>query len=451
MDTQKRNDTLTLIIVILVLLAGFYFRYVSVSETSTDGIFRNDAKEYFTYAYNLRHHHIYSKDPGFMEGTTQSVSPDAMRNPGYPLFLSLFIDAKPNSKIINSIIFSQLLISVITLLLLFLLYQKYLPVVFAAFATSMAAICPHLIVANSYILTETLFCFLIVCAALTISLFIETPTVMRGFLSGVLMALANLVRPGLLYLILPMAVFLMFHYNKQMGIKYFAVMVLGFLLIFSPWVIRNHKTVGAVTDNRLMINFLHHGMYPDFKFQGIQRSYGYPYRFDSRSNEISRNTSTVFEEIKKRFYEEPYTHSTWYLFKKPVAFWAWNNVQGAYMFIYPVTGSPYFSRILFKITYIVMKNMHGFIMLLGVLGMGMAWLPRNMTNLADRQIITARFISLLLIYYTAIHMAGFPLPRYSIPLRPLMYGMALFGIYFVFEFTKMHVRKNKNKADSARL
>jgi hypothetical protein len=35
---------------------------------------------------------------------------------------------------------------------------------------------------------------------------------------------------------------------------------------------------------------------------------------------------------------------------------------------------------------------------------------------------------MLLLYFTLIHMVGAPFPRYSFPLRPLFYGLALFPV-----------------------
>ncbi|MBW1644555.1 MAG: glycosyltransferase family 39 protein, partial [Deltaproteobacteria bacterium] len=421
-----------------------YFRYISVSETNVTNILRNDTKEYFSYAYNLRHNNIYSKDTGFIKNDKKPVIPDAIRNPGYPIFLSLFIDGKPSWEIINRILYTQLILSVLTLALLMFLYQKYLPLSFAAIALSMIAICPHLIVANSYILTETLFCFLIVFMGLMISVFIEKPTILRIFLAGLIMGLSNLVRPSILYFILFMMIFLVFHYKKKEGAKYSIALLLGFLLIFSPWIIRNYKTLGIMTDKSLMINYLHHGMYPGFKFKGMDKSYGNPYKFDPNSKKISKDVQSVLKEIKERFRKESEKHAIWYFLQKPLAFWAWNNVQGRYVFVYPVSSSPYLYRILFKMTYLFMKKIHWIVILFGFFGMFVVWLPRNKINIQNHSMLIARFISLLLIYYTAIHMIGFPLPRYSIPLRPFMYGMAFFSIFIILEFAKMHLRKNSN-------
>jgi hypothetical protein len=42
-----------------------------------------------------------------------------------------------------------------------------------------------------------------------------------------------------------------------------------------------------------------------------------------------------------------------------------------------------------------------------------------------------RYISALLIYFTVLHMVGAPFPRYSVPLRPFQYAMALYALQVI--------------------
>ena len=81
----------------------------------------------------------------------------------------------------------------------------------------------------------------------------------------------------------------------------------GFVLAYSPWVLRNLNAIGSTSDPTLMINALHHGMYPDFRYKDIPESTGFPYRFDPRSKEISRSKESVLKEIRRRFKERART------------------------------------------------------------------------------------------------------------------------------------------------
>jgi len=74
--------------------------------------------------------------------------------------------------------------------------------------------------------------------------------------------------------------------------------MIGFALAFLPWIGRNMITLNMSTDNRLMTGSLHHGMYPDFMYDGVPESRGYPYRHDPHSEEIGKNISSVLKEIE---------------------------------------------------------------------------------------------------------------------------------------------------------
>ena len=63
---------------------------------------------------------------------------------------------------IGWILFSQVIISTLTILFTFLLFDKFLSPLWSSGIVLLVALSPHLIITNSYILTETLFCFLLV-------------------------------------------------------------------------------------------------------------------------------------------------------------------------------------------------------------------------------------------------------------------------------------------------
>ena len=143
---------------ILIVISGFYIRYESALKTEVIKPLRSDAGQYFMYAYNLRHKHTYSHQVGNPGDLDSPVNPDAVRSPGYPLFLTLFVDGLPNKRMIGWILFSQVIISTLTILFTFLLFDKFLSPLWSSGIVLLVALSPHLIITNSYILTETLFC-----------------------------------------------------------------------------------------------------------------------------------------------------------------------------------------------------------------------------------------------------------------------------------------------------
>lgn len=156
---------------VLTIIIGFYLRNESASETRVVSPLRADTRDYYMYAYNLRHKQSYSRDISSLTNVEYPVTPDAVRSPGYPLFLSIFVDGPPDNRTISKIVFAQMILSTLILVLAFWLYTRFLSDFWAVAALLLTALSPHLIVANSYLLTETLFCLLLVLSGWLLSLF----------------------------------------------------------------------------------------------------------------------------------------------------------------------------------------------------------------------------------------------------------------------------------------
>jgi hypothetical protein len=424
-------------ILVLTTIIGFYLRYESGFETRVVAPFRADARDYYMYAYNLRHKQTYSRDITSLTDVRHPVEPDALRSPGYPLFLSIFVDGPPDNRTIVTIVFAQMILSNLVLVLAFCFYKRFLSGYWAVAALLLTALSPHLIVANSYLLTETLFCLLLILSGWLLSLFFFRPSLSLAAVSGLGLGIATLIRPGLQYFPLVLAAILVVHYGRRKGFYFVTALLFGYLLVLSPWIIRNIKVFHSISDDTLKINFLHHGMYPEFKYDGLDKSYGFPYRYDPRSGEISKSTASVLNEIERRFRDEPAQHLKWYLIRKPAIFWSWNIIQGlGDVFTYPIHQTPYQSNFFFRWTHRLMRYLHWPLVMLCAAGSLMVWLPRLKYIYPEKPLYVARFVAALLLYFTVIHVIGAPFPRYSIPLRPFLYGMAIFCLHLFYTSVK---------------
>ena len=443
-----------LIVFGVTLIVGFYLRYEAWRETMVRHPLQQDALDYFSYAYNLRHHKIYSKEFLQPPDSNHRPSPDALRSPGYPLFLATMVDGPPTRYLIKKIAFCQMVVSVLTLVLAFFLFQRFLSPPATMLATILLALSPHLVIFNEYILTETLFCFLLVSTGLTAWSLAKRSSVWLAALWGGVMGLATLVRPSLQFfpLVAAVLVFAGSGPPKKPGLA--LTMLLGFVVIISPWYLRNMVTLDKMSDPTLMINFLHHGLYPDFKYKQNPASHSIPYRFDPRSQEIRKDLRSVFTEIKNRFRNEPRRHLKWYLLKKPFIFWSWDTVQGhGDTIVYYLSQNPYTYRRFFQWTHKAMHLLHLPLVFLSLAGSLLVWLAPGSVG-GDRALVfIARFVSALLLYYTLIHMIGAPFPRYSVPLRPFQYAMGLFFIQQIwglaisgFRKIRSHAEESQNKA-----
>ncbi len=429
---SKRIARGSLVIFGVIIVIAFYLRSESWTETSVVRPLQKDAADYFYYAYNLRHHQTYSRAVIQPSDPNARITPDALRPPGYPLFLSLLVDGPPNRGLIKKIQFWQMILSTLTVVAACILCRCFLPPVWGYIAALLVALSPHLIIFNSYILTETLFGSMLVGLGLLICKYAGHPSRRLSILIGAVMALATLIRPSLQFFPVVLIFLIWLAFGRKAGLKLFGYIGLGFVLVLSPWYIRNLVTLNKAADKSLMINFLHHGMYPGFKYKQIEESYRRPYQYDPRSGQIGNNLQSVAVEILKRFREEPGVHLKWYLLDKPVSFWSWDMVQGhGDMYVYYVAQSPFKTRPLFQWVQKLMKFFHGPLVLLSILGSLMAWITPGLTAVKPAQLFMARFISALLLYYTALHMVGAPFPRYSVPLRPFQYAMAMYALHLI--------------------
>ncbi|MGB5511130.1 MAG: glycosyltransferase family 39 protein [Woeseiaceae bacterium] len=411
-------------------------RLGAVNATEVQNPIRADAADYYTYAVNLKKHRTYSR------ATISDTAPvpDAVRSPGYPVFLTMFVEDPPTQFMLWRIVAAQALLDSLTVLLALAIFRRFLPEGLALGAGLLTALSPHLISASTYLLTETLFVFLTTLSIwLLIKLFVDQNRVV-AIAAGAIIAAATLTRPTLQFFIIPAAGILYFVLARRDRLRLITPLLVGFVLVVSPWVIRNLGPIGSPTDPILSTLSLQHGMYPDFRYQDIPESTGIPYRYDPRSDEITESKGTVLREIGRRFSEEPVRHLEWYLLKKPITLLSWNIIAGAGgIFIYPVNSSPYLSQATYINTYIGMKALHWPLVILALFATVMIWTPVA-KGLPANTLFATRLLSLLMLYFLSLHVIVAPYPRYGIPLRPAIYGLALFQCWWIFTWLKHLLR-----------
>ncbi|MBV1916003.1 MAG: glycosyltransferase family 39 protein [Pseudomonadales bacterium] len=430
-NTQNTRALKTLNIVILFAIA-FGLRLYYINHTIIDTPVRADARDYYSYAFNMKNHHVYSRT----WPSNVTPKPDALRSPGYPAFISPFVTFPPTASMVWTITFWQALLDTLTVLLTFFLARQFFGIKLASFTALLTALSPHLISATSYLLTETLFSFLMTASMLAIVIAIRKNSNIIFLLAGILIALTSLTRPTIQYFIAPLAICLFIargylNLNKNVWIS----LILGFALVSIPWVARNMSALGASSDPTLTINTLHHGIYPDFMFQSDPATKGIPYRFDPNSPEISSSVHASVDEIIRRFRTEPLRHLKWYLIDKPVTFLSWNIVAGlGDVFIYPIVQSPYLDNPVFKSLHRLMYWLHWPLIILSIAACLAAWIPQKILNIDLDKLIPIRILSLLVLYFLAVHVVGAPFPRYSIPLRPINYILASWSLALLIRF-----------------
>jgi 4-amino-4-deoxy-L-arabinose transferase-like glycosyltransferase len=408
----------------LTLALSAYIQFTVVHRTVTDTPVRADSKRYFSYAYNLVHSRTYSDD-AIWNGEASVAVPDAIVSPGYPLFLAAIPGLKPADVFLLRVERVQAFLGVLSVLLAYLIGRRIMSAGGALATALLTALSPHLATISTYMLTESLFTFLLL-ASIQASLY-ALRSGRRGplLLAGATWGLCSMVRPTMQFLppLFVLAALLLPSLRKQL--KPALLVLAAFLAVQAPWTVRNQLLPADAPSESLMVKFLLHGSYPNFMFEDKPASYGYPYAFDPDSAGI-RDLPAVLGRIAGNFAAHPLKYAHWYLIGKPGAFLSWGIVNGfGDIYTYPPVHSPYLENQGFALVRLAMFWLHWPLMLLGLAGAALAcWRPQVL-GLDDQRRFQARLLAAIVFYAIAFHMVGAPFPRYAIPFRPLLFLFAV--------------------------
>lgn len=422
-------------------------RYEAFTRSEVPKYPHGDAAKYFLYAYNFKNFGIYGNpNMALLPADTDqavaesAITPDAFLTPGYPLFLSMFLGGGYEKSQADAARFVQVLLSTLTILMAYATFAQ-LGRLYGLGIAALMALSPHLVNMNLFLLTEPLFCFLLVATVWLLSRVNKTSSPLLFLLIGIILAIASLTRPwlqGYLFVLL-----------GYMAISKFRIRISNTLLIFvgaaiiaAPWILRNIQTVGTYTDPTLFLSSMHHGMYPDMMFEGREETLGYAYNADPKSPELGKSLGVNVEELRSRLNENPAEYLKWYLFGKTRTVLSWGIIAGAdAVLVYQVRNSPYFELPAFYLSSYYMEKVHTILMVLSLFGVAIVWLPVNLQYRTNEEIFVLRAISLLILYFLFVHSVLAPYPRYSIPMRPILYAMSLYPMLLLVE----RVRRNYYK------
>lgn len=426
------------VLLVCIIVLGFQMRLQVISQTEIENPVIADAQKYVLYAYNLTNFGIYTYADNGIKGHPEQLKPDALITPGYPLFLSVFIGNGFTPSQYYVTLLSQALLSTLTILFSYFLFLR-LGKGWALLASLLVACSPHLINMNVYLLTETLFCFLLVLFLMLCSRLKDDTNIWVFFATGLALGLATLTRPwtqGFIFLLLPL---LSLTLTQQRLFKPLIVLA-GFASVILPWMIRNYLAIGMVTDTTLSFTSVYHGMYPDMMYNFMPESLGFPYRFDPWGQNMTLSSQIVLDELYRRAAEKPWIYFQWYAWGKLSAVFSWSILGGlGDVFQYPLLKSPFHEFNHISVIHSLMKFTHIFWVVLSLLATLFAWIPAFSKTLPKEFIFTVRVLSLLMIYFIILHIIGAPFSRYSIPMRPVTYGLAMIMLAGIWNILKPRI------------
>jgi 4-amino-4-deoxy-L-arabinose transferase-like glycosyltransferase len=426
-----RNSLVSPLLVVLILAISAWIQFTVVTHTEMEHPLHSDARDYFLYAYNLKNLGIYS-EAWTLADPPQTAAPDSVRPPGYPLFLLLVANPLPDEAFVRRITLVQAGLGVGSVFLVYLMSRKFLPPGWSHGAALLTALCPHLAIFSSVVLSESLFTFLLFASTYSAIIAMKQKRVWLFALTGLLWGLCALVRPTAQFLP-PILFSLAILPRYREWLRPAAVMLACFMLVQAPWRLRNLTLPAGHVQPNMTAIFLNFGSYPGFMYENDPNTVGYPYRFDPEAEQSQQDVPHALAHIAQRFREQPLEMISWTLVGKPVSFLSWSNPDGDHdILIFPVTRNPYEDD---RRLHAIRSGMfwgHWPLMLLGMVGIVLLAFAPNRLLLDDRQQLAARVVGGVFVYALAFHMIGAPLPRYGIPFRPLLYPMAILVIWTIW-------------------
>jgi len=390
----------------------------------------SDAREYFLGAYNLCFFGVYSTAPP--PSIKQPPRPNAGRTPGYSLFLVPFMYLSKNvAQFLSSVMTAQAILGAFTAVLSFLLARFALSFPWAYLVGILTAFSPHLVAMDDYLLTESLFTFVTIAATVVLVLSWRSKKPLTALFAGGLFGLSMLIRPSALLLGPFMALVYLLKFREwsfakpTLWIKQMACFALGLALIFGPFLARNRLSLGKTfpESGRGWGSFLQ-GTYVNLTYKD-PRWYGYPYRDDPEYQRMERDKAYAFKVLKRRFLKDPWSYIRWYAGEKILCSWRWDVVTGNHdVYVYPMIRPGFQVDPFLGSIHEGMKLIHWPLFWLGTgsLIILFAGFIRK-RHLVQPTVVMPCILQMT--YHAMLVTAMFPIPRYSIPMRPYLYILAV--------------------------
>ena len=402
-------------------------RLTYVTRTEVYVPIRADARNYCIYAQNLVNHKIFSKE------LSNNPTPDSFWSPAYPTMLASILYVFGIQHFYPAVLFTQALLGALTAGMVFAIGSFFLPLWAAAAAGVLTACSPHLISMGGYLLTETLFAFTLLLFLLTYMIAIKTEKSGHFITAGTLAGITYLVNPVIFFAPFLFAGLFFFKSNDNRFSpgnpkkKLILLFLVAFIIPWLIWSVRCRLNVPATSSssaNRALVNFIigaHHNFYEIWRAN--PRDPENPATLDQKT--VDGSWSKFIPILAKRIWEKPGHYARWYFYEKPKLLWSWDILIGqGDIYVYEVVKSWFQTSGFAAALHSIMKSIHGWLILLSLLGG--VFLLKNGNSQRGQMVM---IIYVCIIYISAVYVVLQSEPRYSIPQRPLMYLCAMFGLW----------------------
>jgi len=172
--------------------------------------------------------------------------PTAVRTPIYPLFLASGMAVFGEN--IFALVLLQIFVGTVNIYFVYKIAQRFFTTKIALVSAFLLAVSIESVTHSIYLLTETLFVLLFLLSTYCFAIYFKSGRKQLLFLSGVLLGVAILTRPFIMYYPLFLIVIILFRSDTFIiRVKEVSLFSLACLMIVTPWVVRNHFVVGIPT------------------------------------------------------------------------------------------------------------------------------------------------------------------------------------------------------------
>lgn len=431
-------------LILFVLALGVRLLYQK--ESIVDTPVRADAARYVAAALNLCRYSVYSDEMSPWEGIPPESRTDL--SPGYPLFLSLFIGQGAN---LEAVLRTQAIMGAITTVLTFLLARMSLGLSWAILAGILTALSPHLIAMDGYLLTESLFTFVMMLGTAILAISWRRNWFLLTFVAGILLAFSAHIRAVnflFLFFILPVFFFdpsKRSSLPRKVWIKHLLSLLTGFVFVTAAYYEFVNLT-GA--KNAIFSNPVNEEIKtkPSEEYVSLRRAWTSikenltPLRFYVMGEShiyIYHGSFDYRQEIKEGFWARPLSYIGWNLWGKQVVLWHWDDLYNGDVYIYPMIREGFEENKFLKAIHRSMRLTHTPLFMAALLSLilfGFKWRRANVA--LDERLLLIPVLGFL--YFLILLPLLSWAPRYTIPARPFSYILASASISWIYYWGRQY-------------
>ena len=307
----------------------------------------------------------------------------------------------------------QIVLDSVVSLIVFIIAKRMTSFKVAYLSSVGYALYPFSIYFSIKILSEPLYIFLLSCSALFLIIGDKIKSYKQYFISGFFLGLATLTRPVSMLLPLFLSPYFLFKY-KTRSLIVFIIFVFGFIIVISPWTIRNYKVFHRIIPVSLGgSTSFHQGSKLEFLTSIVERNELvnenlYEMGLDKKGKEaieldrILKKAAII--NYKQLFIQNPLNFIKLFAIKFS-RFW-YATTSGNHQKITLTIQLCYLLPAIWGLLY-------------------------GLKDQSSKSITL--FLTLIIVYTSSLHTVMFPLMRYSVPIMPYIIIFSVIGITTGYE------------------